>query len=110
LDDLREAGVLLCDHYGVPFLMKGGHLTAAGAIDLLVEQKRVTAFRSTMVAGVNSHGSGCTFSAAIAANLAKGRPLPRAVAEAKAFISGSLKRSHALKPGTRVIDHFYRWR
>lgn len=110
LDDLREAGVLLCDHYGVPFLMKGGHLTAAGAIDLLVDKKGVTAFRSARIAGVNSHGSGCTFSAAIAANLAKGRPLPRAVAEAKAFISTSLKRPHALKPGARVIDHFYRWR
>jgi hydroxymethylpyrimidine/phosphomethylpyrimidine kinase len=110
LADLREAGILLCDHYGVPFLMKGGHLTEAGAIDLLVDKKGVTAYRSAMVAGVNSHGSGCTFSAAIAASLAKGRPLRRSVAEAKAFFSGSLKRPHALKPGTRVIDHFQRWR
>jgi hydroxymethylpyrimidine/phosphomethylpyrimidine kinase len=110
LDDLREAGVLLRDHYGVPFLMKGGHLTDVGAVDLLVDKKGVTAYKTAMVSGVNSHGSGCTFSAAVAAGLAKGRPLRRSVAGAKAFISGSLERPHALKPGTRVIDHFQRWR
>ncbi len=111
LDDLREAGVLLSDHYGVPFLMKGGHLPDSdGAVDLLVDKKGVTAYRAEMVASVNSHGSGCTFSAAIAAGLARGRRLPRAVAEAKAFIHSSLKRPHLLRPGTRVIDHFHPWR
>jgi hydroxymethylpyrimidine/phosphomethylpyrimidine kinase len=109
LADLREAGELLFEHYGVPFLMKGGHLPGT-AVDLLVDEKGVLAFEDGMVKGVNSHGSGCTFSAAIAASLAKGLPLRRSVAEAKAFISGSLKRPHALKPGTRVIDHFQRWR
>ena len=109
LEDLREAGELLCGYYGVPFLMKGGHLpgVAAGALDLLIQEKGGDAFESGMVRGVNSHGSGCTFSAAIAAHLARGRGLRSAVAAAKAFIHGSLAHAHALKPGTRVIDHFF---
>ena len=105
--DLQEAGELLYDHYGVPFLMKGGHLPGA-AVDLLVDGRGVKAFQTEMVVGVNSHGSGCTFSAAIAAGLAKGYNLRRAVADAKAFIAGSLRHPHLLRPGTRVINHFFR--
>jgi hydroxymethylpyrimidine/phosphomethylpyrimidine kinase len=107
LEDLREAGDLLYDYYGVPFLMKGGHLPGA-AVDLLVDGRGVKAYQTRKVAGVNSHGSGCTFSAAIAAHLAKGCNLRRAVADAKAFITGSLRHSHWLRPGTRVINHFFR--
>ena len=107
LADLREAGELLYEHYGVPFLMKGGHLPGA-AIDLLVDGRGVKVFNAEMVAGVNSHGSGCTYSAAIAAGLAKGHGLRRSVAEAKAFIVASLEKAHALRPGTRVINHFFR--
>jgi hydroxymethylpyrimidine/phosphomethylpyrimidine kinase len=109
LADLREAGKLLFEHYGVPFLMKGGHLPAA-AVDLLVDEKGVKAFRARMISGVNSHGSGCTYSAAIAAYLARGCELRAAVAGAKAYITAGLRRSHPLRPGTRVIDHFQRGR
>lgn len=106
LEDLREAGELLFRYYGVPFLMKGGHLPG-DAVDLLVLEKGGDVFEADMVRGVNSHGSGCTFSAAIAAHLARGRDLRSAVAAAKAFIQGSLAHAHALKPGTRVINHFF---
>jgi hydroxymethylpyrimidine/phosphomethylpyrimidine kinase len=65
-------------------------------------------YAADRVPGVNSHGSGCTFSAAITAYLARGRSLRVAVAGAKAFITASLRRPHYLRPGTRVIDHFHR--
>ena len=107
LADLREAGEMLCRYYGVPFLMKGGHLPDSTASDLLLEGKGGDIFEAGMVKGVNSHGSGCTLSAAIAAHLARGRDLHSAVAAAKAFIHGSLVHAHALKPGTRVINHFF---
>ncbi len=106
LADLREAGEMLCRYYGVPFLMKGGHLPGA-AIDLLLEENGGEVFEAGMVKGVNSHGSGCTFSAAITAHLARGSGLRSSVAAAKAYIAGSLAHAHALKPGTRVIDHFF---
>ncbi|MBN2345805.1 MAG: bifunctional hydroxymethylpyrimidine kinase/phosphomethylpyrimidine kinase [Candidatus Aminicenantes bacterium] len=109
LDDLYEAGKSLFREYGVPFLMKGGHLPALKdrVVDLLVDPEGVKAFKAERVTGVNSHGSGCTFSAAIVAHLARGHGLHRAVAEAKAFITGSLRHPHPLRPGTRVIDHFF---
>jgi hydroxymethylpyrimidine/phosphomethylpyrimidine kinase len=107
VDDLRDAGEALFRRYGVPFLMKGGHLPGE-AVDLLVDGRGVKAFRAAAVHAVNSHGSGCTFSAAIAAYLARGRSLPVAVGEAKSFITASLRRPHYLRPGVRVINHFGR--
>jgi hydroxymethylpyrimidine/phosphomethylpyrimidine kinase len=106
LDDLRQAGHVLFDMFQIPFLMKGGHLPDA-AVDLLVDGNGVHAFRAGKISGVNSHGSGCTFSAAITAGLAKGFDLRRAVAAAKRFISASLENAHELRPGTRVINHFF---
>jgi hydroxymethylpyrimidine/phosphomethylpyrimidine kinase len=107
LSDLREAGRSLQEMFKVPFLMKGGHLPGA-AVDVLVDRQGVREYAGDFRRGVNSHGSGCTFAAAITAYLARGRSLRVAVAEAKAFISASLRRPHYLRPGTRVIDHFHR--
>lgn len=129
LAHLREAGELLHDYYGVPFLMKGGHLPGVAvreaaspgaataqealfpggtAVDLLLDEHGAKYYKNGFVRHVNSHGSGCTFSAAITAGLARGLELRRAVALAKEFITASLSRSHELRPGTRVIDHFFR--
>ena len=107
LADLREAGELLYEHYGVPFLMKGGHLPK-NAVDLLLDERGGKYYQAPLVRGVNSHGSGCTFSAAITAWLARGRRLRVAVAEAKSYITLGLAHAHALRPGTNVIDHFFR--
>jgi hydroxymethylpyrimidine/phosphomethylpyrimidine kinase len=107
VDDLREAGEALFRRFGVPFLMKGGHLPGA-AVDLLVDGRGAKTFSAESVRTVNSHGSGCTFSAAIVAYLARGRSLQVAVGEAKSFITAGLRRPHYLRPGTRVIDHFHR--
>jgi len=107
LDELRQAGEMLFKRFGVPFLMKGGHLADA-ADDLLVDGLGMRTYRGDFVSGVNSHGSGCTFSAAIAAFLARGSDLRSAVAKAKVFITASLIQAHALRPGTRVINHFFR--
>ncbi len=107
LDDLRDVGETLFRRFGVPFLMKGGHLPGA-AIDLLVDRHGMKAYAADAVRGVNGHGSGCTFSAAITAYLARGRDLRVAVERAKLFITASLRRPHYLRPGTRVINHFAR--
>jgi hydroxymethylpyrimidine/phosphomethylpyrimidine kinase len=106
LDELGRAGEMLFKRFGVPFLMKGGHLADA-ADDLLVDGTGLRRYPGDLVGGVNSHGSGCTFSAAIVAYLARGRSLRIAVAEAKTFITSSLYRPHFLRPGTRVINHFF---
>jgi hydroxymethylpyrimidine/phosphomethylpyrimidine kinase len=109
VDDLRQAGEALLRRFGVPFLMKGGHLPGM-AVDVLVDRRGAKTFAAEPARSVNSHGSGCTLSAAIAAYLARGRSLRVAVAGAKAFITAGLRRPHYLRPGTRVIDHFARRR
>jgi hydroxymethylpyrimidine/phosphomethylpyrimidine kinase len=109
LADLRAAGASLYEMYKVPFLMKGGHLPGR-AVDLLVDGREVKEYAADFVHRVNSHGSGCTLSAAVAAYLARGRSLRVAVSQAKVFITASLRHPHYLRPGIRVIDHFHRQR
>ncbi len=67
-------------------LMKGGHLEGDDAIDLLVAENTVSRFAAPKLASKNLHGTGCTLSSAIAANIVLGLPLLEAVAAAKAFV------------------------
>jgi hydroxymethylpyrimidine/phosphomethylpyrimidine kinase len=67
-------------------LVKGGHLESEEAIDLLVTEGDVRRFAAPRLLSKNLHGTGCTLSSAIAANIVLGAPLPEAVAAAKAFV------------------------
>jgi hydroxymethylpyrimidine/phosphomethylpyrimidine kinase len=104
LNDLRVAAHVLAEKYGVPFLVKGGHLPGANrAIDVLFDGKRFHEYRAAMVPKIKTHGTGCTFSAAVTANLALGHSLTVSIARAKRFVTlairGSVKvgRHHALR-------------
>ena len=91
LDAMREAGKRLTAETGTAVLLKGGHLRGRTATDLLLlpdwEEHRYCA---PFLRGVETHGTGCTYSAAIAAGLARGLPLPKAVGEAKRFITRAI--------------------
>jgi hydroxymethylpyrimidine/phosphomethylpyrimidine kinase len=92
LDDLRLAARVLAEKYGVPFLVKGGHLPGANrAVDVLFDGKRLYEYRAAMVPKIKTHGTGCTFSAAIAANLALGHDLTASVARAKRFVTSAIR-------------------
>ncbi|MEI8341774.1 MAG: bifunctional hydroxymethylpyrimidine kinase/phosphomethylpyrimidine kinase [Verrucomicrobiota bacterium] len=95
--EMREAGHELVKKFGVAFLLKGGHLRGDKAIDLLFSDGKVFEFAVPYVHGVSTHGTGCTYSAAITASLAKGLPLAVAVSEAKHFV-------------TRAIANHFRWK
>ncbi len=73
-------------------LMKGGHLAGAEAVDLLVTADAVRRFAAPRVASPNLHGTGCTLSSAIAAQIALGASLPEAVAAAKDFVGSAIER------------------
>jgi hydroxymethylpyrimidine/phosphomethylpyrimidine kinase len=90
-------------------LMKGGHYEGEEAIDLLVEVGGVQEFRAPRIATRNTHGTGCTLSAAIAAHLAKGESLPQAIARAKAYLSGALVAGARLSlgAGPGPVHHFH---
>jgi hydroxymethylpyrimidine/phosphomethylpyrimidine kinase len=91
---LRSAAVELAINFAKPHVLaKGGHLRTHEAVDWLASPhgtvKRVTSRR---VRGVDPHGTGCTYSAAIAVGLAQGLPLPDAAAMGKRFIARALER------------------
>ncbi|MEO8354256.1 MAG: bifunctional hydroxymethylpyrimidine kinase/phosphomethylpyrimidine kinase, partial [Chthoniobacteraceae bacterium] len=96
VEEMRIAGEELAETYQTAFLIKGGHLRASEAVDLLIAPGSAHEFRAPFVANVSTHGTGCTYSAAIAAGLARGLELPAAVGEAKRYL-------------TNAIVHFQRW-
>ena len=85
---MRQAGRELCARFGVPFLMKGGHLGGDQALDVLVcPDGRTRDFTADYTRGFSTHGTGCTYSAAITAGMASGLGLEDAVQQAKRYIS-----------------------
>jgi len=94
---MRTAGPALVAKFGCAFLIKGGHLGTSVATDLLfLRDGAIHEYSAPFVPGVSTHGTGCTYSAAIATGLAHGLDLPAAVGEAKQFV-------------TRAISNFLRW-
>ncbi len=108
VEEMERAGRALSDRFGTAFLMKGGHLPGGSAIDLLVSEGRVAHFEAPFVAGVMTHGTGCTYSAAITAQLALGCPLIEAVARAKNYITGAIGQSFQWEKAGPVmaLNHF----
>jgi hydroxymethylpyrimidine/phosphomethylpyrimidine kinase len=102
---MRDAGRALMREFGTAFLIKGGHLGGDVAADLLVERDGTESwFEAPFVRGVSTHGTGCTFSAAIAARLGSGAPLHTAVAEAKRYLSAAIAGFSQWRHGGRAID------
>jgi hydroxymethylpyrimidine/phosphomethylpyrimidine kinase len=92
-------------------LIKGGHGSGAESVDLLVEPAACTRLVAGRIATRNTHGTGCTLSSAIAAGLAKGRPLGEAAHAAKAYVTAALAASEriAIGSGHGPVHHFQAW-
>ncbi len=78
-------------------MIKGGHLGGERAIDLLCDGTEVREFSAPFVSGVSTHGTGCTYSAAIAAGLARGDSLEAAIGRGKEFVSRAIAEAFAWK-------------
>lgn len=101
---MREAGRELCAMHEVAFLLKGGHLVGEEAVDVLcLPGGEMQEFRAPHTPGVPTHGTGCTYSAAIAAGLARGMDLPTAVAQGKRYVTASIVQSYFWEHGPRAI-------
>jgi len=90
-------------------LMKGGHGTSGEAVDLLIEPGRVTRLAKPRIATDNTHGTGCTLAAAIAALRAKGQPMQEAVTSAKDFVWEALRsgQTYSVGRGHGPVDHLF---
>ena len=87
-------------------VVKGGHMEKA--IDILFDGQEMLRFGGDHIKSENTHGSGCTFASAIAAQLAHGRPLREAVLLAKAYVTKAIEKGYAIGKGPGPLDHFYR--
>jgi hydroxymethylpyrimidine/phosphomethylpyrimidine kinase len=85
-------------------LVKGGHL-AGDAIDVLFQRGEWTEFTSPRIETRHTHGTGCTFSAAITASLAAGHDLQEAVRRAKRYITEAIRNNPGLGSGSGPLDH-----
>ena len=91
-EQAKEAARELAKKWKVPFLVKGGHLNLAKAEDYLAwPNGRLKTFSAIRCKGVETHGTGCTYSAAICAGLARGLSLEKAVGKGKRFITRAIR-------------------
>jgi hydroxymethylpyrimidine/phosphomethylpyrimidine kinase len=101
---MKKATHALADKYGVSILLKGGHLAGAQAIDFLCVDGKITEFAAPFIPGVATHGTGCTYSAAITAGLAYDLSLQEAIGRAKRFVTASI-RNHFQWGKLRALNH-----
>jgi hydroxymethylpyrimidine/phosphomethylpyrimidine kinase len=94
VEDMRGAARELHRQFGCAALVKGGHLRGAReAADIFFDGKNELLLTAPFIRGIRTHGTGCTYSAAIVAYLALGSPLPKAVSLAKDYITRAIARS-----------------
>ena len=99
LGQMHRAATALGKKFGTAVLLKGGHLPGRRATDVLYFGKGTTEFSAPFVPRVKTHGTGCTYSAAITAELAKGAELGRAIATAKRFVTSAIRSHFVWKSG-----------
>ena len=87
-------------------LVKGGHLEGDAIDVLLMGSGEPHEFRATRIATRHTHGTGCTYSAAITAGLAKGLALTEAIRAAKAFVTAAIRTNPGLGSGSGPLNHF----
>lgn len=108
LDDARRAAEAILSLGPKAVLVKGGHLKGeVDAVDVLVDSAGETLFRAERIHTKNTHGTGCTFASAIAANLAKGHDLRDAIQRAKAYLTEAIRHSLSIGQGHGPVNHFW---
>jgi hydroxymethylpyrimidine/phosphomethylpyrimidine kinase len=109
-DVLKEAARRIHDRGAAAIIITGGHHARYSheVIDTLFDGHRFSEFRTPRIDSPNTHGTGCTFSAAVAAFLALGEALELATAHAQEYVAGAIQHSLSLGKGSGPLGHFYR--
>ncbi|GCF92598.1 hydroxymethylpyrimidine/phosphomethylpyrimidine kinase [Enterococcus florum] len=106
LDDMKAAAQKIYQMCSAAVMLKGGH-KSGDATDILYDGYEFTEYTSERIDTKNTHGTGCTFSSAIASQLALGKELKPAVAEAKEYVTTAIRHSLPLGKGHGPTNHFY---
>lgn len=107
LQGMKAAGKKLIEMGARAVIVTGGHLDKP--IDVLCEGNDVDVFGGEHVKSLNTHGSGCTFSSAIAAQLAGGLQLRQAVILAKAYVTKAIEKSYQIGKGAGPLNQLFRF-
>ena len=106
IDDMKEAAINLKKLGPKAVLVKGGHLED-DATDILYDGEKFIYLKQERINSKNTHGTGCTLSSAIAANIAKGMNIEDAVREAKRYVTIAIEHGIELGKGVGPTHHFY---
>jgi len=106
LEGMRAAARRLVERGARAVVVTGGHLDKA--IDVFFDGTKLESFAGDHIRPDNTHGTGCTFSSAVAANLALGRQLRDAVVLAKAYVVEAIRHAFPVGPGRLPLNHLYR--
>ena len=111
--DLADAARQMAREFSLSVLMKAGHLQGGALVDVLYDRSTgaITTFENQRLETKNTHGTGCTLSAAIAAFSARGLALPAAVQKAEDYLHGAILAggSYSVGHGHGPVHHFYRY-
>jgi len=108
LDDMRAAAQVIYALGPRHVVVKGGH-RVADPVDVYFDGVRFVELRGERILTPHTHGTGCTFSAAIAAFIARGLPVDAAVAGAKNYITEAIRYAPGLGSGHGPVEHFWQW-
>ncbi len=107
-ESAQEAARKIFDLGPGAVLVKGGHFEGESeATDVLYDGERMHTFSAPYVDTTSTHGTGCTYASAIAANLARGFTLREAIARSKRYVSGAIRHGLAIGAGHGPTHHFY---
>lgn len=108
IEDMKKAAIDIKKMGAKNVLIKGGHLEGE-ATDLLYDGEGFVIFEQDRINTKHTHGTGCTLSSAITANLAKGMDITNAVKAGKEYITGAIKNGFELGKGVGPTHHFYKF-
>ena len=107
IEGMKRAAMEIADLGAGMVVVKGGHLGQGNATDILFDGKECRLLESRRIETTNTHGTGCTFSSAIAAHMARGQTFFDAVSNAKTYIAGAIENAFSLGKGCGPTHHFF---
>jgi len=107
IDEMKSAAREIASHGAQNVVIKGGHLDECYATDVCYDGNSMKEIKSPRINTRNTHGTGCTFSSAIAANLAKGKNFFQAAKNAKVYITKAIEHSISIGKGFGPTNHFF---
>lgn len=108
VDGAKEAARIIFESGCAAVLVTGGHLSDSdSAVDVLYDRSGETVFSGARLPARDPHGTGCTLSAAVAANLARGQHLASAIKNAKSYVAEAIRHGLSIGRGTGAAHHFF---